>query len=171
MRFDPQLDHLLAADLSNLYLCMNKFKNFLESKIHFLGNLPHAERSEDDCIQALESLEEAYNLAVELRVPECAEILGKPGPVTVRLLEALNSIPESDYLTPPEIAEQLGAAPETVIGWIKSGQLKGANLATDHRPRYVVTPDDLAKFLESRQPQPPVKRQPKAKPAYKRFSE
>ena len=93
-----------------------------------------------------------YNLSIELRIPEATEILGKPGPAIVRLLEALNAIPETDYLTPPEIAEQLGSSPETVIGWIKSGQLKGSNLATDHRPRYVVTPDDLTEFLKSRQP-------------------
>jgi len=37
-----------------------QFKKWLKSKIQFLENLPHAERAEDDCIQALESQEEAY---------------------------------------------------------------------------------------------------------------
>jgi excisionase family DNA binding protein len=55
-------------------------------------------------------------------------------------------------LTPPEVAKQLGADPATVINWIRSGQLKASNLATGARPRYVIRPEDLDKFLGSRQP-------------------
>jgi len=54
-------------------------------------------------------------------------------------------------LSPPEIARQLGADPATVIQWIRTGQLKASNLATGHRPRYVVQPSDLEAFLKARQ--------------------
>ena len=59
--------------------------------------------------------------------------------------------PPPTVLTPPEIAKQLGADPATVIQWIRSGQLKASNLATGHRPRYVVQPADLEAFLKARQ--------------------
>ena len=148
-----------------------QFKRWLEQNIEYVQAFPDEARNPDDRIQIKGFINEAYEHAVALRLPEAAAACRR-GPATIRLIECLNAIPDTRaVLTPPEIAEQLGAAPETVTGWIKSGQLKGANLATDRRPRYVVEPDDLATFLKSRQPQPPVKRQPKAKPAYKRFSE
>ncbi|BBO34201.1 helix-turn-helix domain-containing protein [Lacipirellula parvula] len=54
-------------------------------------------------------------------------------------------------LSPPEVAELTGSAPETVIEWIKTGFLKASNLATGQRPRYMVKPADLDDFLTSRQ--------------------
>ena len=54
-------------------------------------------------------------------------------------------------LSPPEVAELTGSAPETVIEWIKTGYLKASNLATGQRPRYMVRPVDLDDFLASRQ--------------------
>jgi hypothetical protein len=147
-----------------------KFKKWLESRIQYLRGLDEIVNP-DDGPYGLELLEEAYQFAIDLNLSECAKVC-KP-PVTIGLLECLNAIPETKtVLTPPEVAEQLGAAPETVVGWINSGQLKGANLATDHRPRYVVEPDDLTAFLKSRQPQPPATRKAKAKPSgCRRFSE
>lgn len=64
---------------------------------------------------------------------------------------------ETDALTPPDVAKRLGVKPATVIGWIKSGQLKASNLSKGARPRYRVQPDDLAEFLDKRQPQQPGK--------------
>lgn len=56
-------------------------------------------------------------------------------------------------LTPPQVAKQLGVDPATVIGWIRSGQLKASNLGKgDLRPRYRVQPGDLDAFLKKRQP-------------------
>jgi hypothetical protein len=49
-----------------------------------------------------------------------------------------------------------------VLAWIRSGELKASNLSKGSRPRYRVTPDDLAAFLKSRQPEPPTPRQRKA---------
>lgn len=54
-------------------------------------------------------------------------------------------------LSPPQVAELTGSAPETVIEWIKTGFLKASNLATGQRPRYMVKPADLDAFLASRQ--------------------
>ena len=149
-----------------------QFKKWLQQKIEYVQAFPDEARNPDDHIQIQGFIDEAYEHAVDLRLPDAAAAC-QPGPVAVRLLECLNAIPETKtVLTPPEIAEQLTTAPETVIGWIKSGQLKGANLATDHRPRYVVEPDDLAAFLTSRQPQPPATRKVKAQQSgYRRFSE
>ena len=148
-----------------------EFKKWLNDKIEFLQGLQEF-GFEDDYIYAQGLIDEAYDYAIDLGLPDAAAACRK-GPMTIRLLECLNAIPETKtIITPPEIAEQLGTAPETVVGWIESGQLKGSNLATDYRPRYVVEPDDLAKFLESRQPQPLVPRKAKTqKSGYRKFSE
>ena len=61
--------------------------------------------------------------------------------------------------TVADVARQLHTSPDTVRGWIKSGQLAAANLATGSRPRYVITKADLDAFLKSRRPQPTIKRQ------------
>lgn len=62
----------------------------------------------------------------------------------------------ADALTPPAVAKRLGVSPETVIGWIKSGQLKASNIGKgSQKPRYRITPDDLATFLKKQQPEPP----------------
>lgn len=60
---------------------------------------------------------------------------------------------DDQALTPPEVAKRLGVKPATVVSWIKSGQLKASNLSKGVRPRYRVQPDDLADFLDKRQPQ------------------
>jgi hypothetical protein len=54
-------------------------------------------------------------------------------------------------LTPPVIARMWGISPEKVLAWIRSGELRAMNAATDpsSRPRYLVAIKDLAAF-ESR---------------------
>ncbi len=64
----------------------------------------------------------------------------------------------TDTLKPGDVAKQLSVSPATVIGWIRSGQLKAANIAKGPRPRYVIRPSDLDAFLKMRQPEPPAKR-------------
>jgi hypothetical protein len=69
-----------------------------------------------------------------------------------------------EILTPPQVAKQLGVDPNTVIGWIRTSQLKGANVGSgDQRPRYKIKRTDLDDFLESRQPEAPRKRQRRPK--------
>ena len=53
--------------------------------------------------------------------------------------------------TPKQVGEILGSAPETVIRWIREGQLKANNLATGARPRFVIRPADIDDFLVRRQ--------------------
>jgi hypothetical protein len=82
------------------------------------------------------------------------------GPIEVRrylaeCITATTPAPEPSpdkLLTPPQVAEQLGSDPATVISWIRSGQLKASNLATGPRPRFVIQPADLDAFLKARQP-------------------
>lgn len=67
------------------------------------------------------------------------------------------------WLTPPEIARQLGIDPSKVVAWIRRGELVAANLAEHRggRPRFRVSPDALQQFLVGRQttPEPkPVRR-------------
>lgn len=79
----------------------------------------------------------------------------------------------SRYLTPPEIATRFGCKPETVIVWIRNGELAAINLARrgSLRPRYRVSPQALATFEQVRSVVPkaaPV-RKPRRDLKIKRF--
>jgi hypothetical protein len=82
------------------------------------------------------------------------------GPIEVRrylaeCIAATTPVPEpvrEKLLTPPQVAEQLGSDPATIINWIRSGQHRASNLATGSRPRFVIQPSDLDAFLRARQP-------------------
>jgi hypothetical protein len=81
---------------------------------------------------------------------------------------------QSRYKTPPEIATRFGCKPETVIAWIRNGELAAINLARrgSLRPRYRVSPEALAAFEQARSvvPRtPPVRRKPSRKLPIKRF--
>jgi hypothetical protein len=69
----------------------------------------------------------------------------------------MSQIAQSRHLTPPKIATRLGVAPETVIGWIRDGELIASNVAkrSCRRPRYRVDPADLEAFLATRRPNAP----------------
>jgi len=61
------------------------------------------------------------------------------------------------FLTPARVAEELGVKPERIIGWIRSGQLRGVNLGDGlKKPRFRIAPADLEAFLIARTVQPPV---------------
>lgn len=65
---------------------------------------------------------------------------------------------ERGVLNPPDVAERLRVSPDTVHGWIRSGQLKASNLAAPgRRPRYKIRREDLDNFLAKRQPTTPPK--------------
>ena len=63
-------------------------------------------------------------------------------------------------LTPPQVARRLGVKAQRVRAWIRSGELKAANLSDATRPRYRVDPIDLQIFLQRRSagPAPKVSR-------------
>lgn len=69
----------------------------------------------------------------------------------------------SRWLSPPQVAEQLGIDPEKVIAWIRRGELNAVNVAENigGRPRYRIDPQELAAFLQRRSTSPapkPVRR-------------
>lgn len=61
------------------------------------------------------------------------------------------------WVTPPEIAKQLGIDPEKVLTWIRQGELSAVNVAQSPlgRPRWRIDPKDLEKFLDRRRATPP----------------
>ena len=77
------------------------------------------------------------------------------------------------YLTPPEIAKRFGCKPETVIVWIRNGELAAIDLARrgSMRPRYRVSPEALATFELTRTvaPRTPPVRGPRHDPRIKKF--
>lgn len=70
----------------------------------------------------------------------------------------MSSLPE--YSTPPEAAEVLRVDPDTVRGWIESGELAASNLAsrTATRPRWRISREALEAFLAGREPRPAIRR-------------
>lgn len=56
------------------------------------------------------------------------------------------------YLTPPQVAECYGVDVKKIVGWIKRGELRAVNVATTTggRPRYRISPSDLAAFENAR---------------------
>ncbi|MEX0700725.1 MAG: helix-turn-helix domain-containing protein [Planctomycetales bacterium] len=56
------------------------------------------------------------------------------------------------YLTPADVADILGVAPESVVAWLRSGELVGIDVSRpgSSRPRYRISPDALAAFVAAR---------------------
>ena len=56
-------------------------------------------------------------------------------------------------ITPPEVAKRYGVSAETVLDWIRSGELRAINVARKSatRPRYRVDISDLDEFERGRQ--------------------
>lgn len=71
------------------------------------------------------------------------------------------------YLSPPDVARRYGVDPGKVLGWIRRGELRAVNVVATvgSRPRFRISPADLAAFEARRAagPQPKVarKRRPK----------
>ncbi len=57
-----------------------------------------------------------------------------------------------EKLTPPELARRWGIKPEKVLAWIRSGELRAINAATQQsgRPRYLIDPDEVEAFEQRR---------------------
>jgi excisionase family DNA binding protein len=64
----------------------------------------------------------------------------------------------NNWLTVPSIAESLGIDAGKVLGWLRSGELTGVNVAhrRDGRPRWRVSAEALEQFLQRRQSSPPA---------------
>jgi excisionase family DNA binding protein len=70
-------------------------------------------------------------------------------------------------LTVPEVAKLLRVRPDKVLSWIRSGRLRGYNVAEreNGRPKYRVNPDDLRAFTQQRAVTQPA---PKGRPVGRR---
>jgi hypothetical protein len=68
--------------------------------------------------------------------------------------------PSRKKLTPPQLAALWGIDVQKVLHWVKTGELKAINLATDRngRARYAIDVADIAIFEASRSVQPPPPR-------------
>jgi len=55
-------------------------------------------------------------------------------------------------ITPPELARRWGISPDKVLSWIRNGELRAVNVATNSnsRPRFVIDEKDIAAFEERR---------------------
>jgi len=61
------------------------------------------------------------------------------------------------YMTPPELAAELGVEAQKIVDWITAGELAAVNVAADahgRRPRWRVSREDLELFLRGRANKP-----------------
>ncbi len=86
-----------------------------------------------------------------------ARINDSPAAAALTLADALQSQvnrPANQPLTVPEVAKLLRVRPDKVLSWIRSGRLRGYNVAEreNGRPKYRVNPEDLEAFTRLRVP-------------------
>jgi len=62
------------------------------------------------------------------------------------------------FLTPPAVAERYGVDVHKIIGWIRRGELHAVNVGDgSQRPRYRISPADLAAFEAARSATPQLR--------------
>jgi excisionase family DNA binding protein len=93
--------------------------------------------------------------------------LPPPSPPPAAAPQASHSAPPNQPLTVPEVAKFLRVHRDKVLSWIRSGRLRGFNVAEKEngRPKYRVKPDDLEAFINTRMPFQPI---PKGRPPGRR---
>lgn len=70
-------------------------------------------------------------------------------------------VASAQYLTPPKVAERLAVDSHRVLGWIRRGELRAVNVGDgSQRPRFRISPADLALFEATRSagPEPKISR-------------
>lgn len=131
---------------------IESYRRWLQKKLDWMEEFPPHNMSLIDWEEANEIVERAKEYAFLLKVKAKTTVKAPPRQQLVELFNATEPPePPPTALTPPQVAKQLGVAPETVISWIRTGFLVASNLATGTRPRYVVKPSDLEDFMASRQ--------------------
>lgn len=80
-------------------------------------------------------------------------------------MPVLKTKPPREWITPPMIAAEIGSHPETVIGWIRSGELPAADFSRrgSLKPRFRVKREDFDAFLRRRSVVAPPKSAPRRK--------
>jgi len=69
------------------------------------------------------------------------------------------------FLTPPQVAEELGVRPHKVLAFIRNGELKASDLSErpGGRPRWKIARTDLQAFLDARAAPKPSRPRRRAK--------
>lgn len=138
---------------------MSTFPQWLRQQLNALDRLEsHPDPPEHVFDDVAAMIRDAGRRAAKAGIPAAVEACDiRPGPVAIDLArkilaECLAATgDESASLTPPQAAKRLGVSPETVIGWIRSGELKAANVGKGKkRARYRIEPDALAEFQRKR---------------------
>jgi excisionase family DNA binding protein len=138
------------------------YKNWLKRQLRKLDTLDDEldENQYDDLREVI--YESARRASLEGNVEAiqaCKMRHGGAAPDLVRevLAECLATIENQTptHLTPPVVAKKLSVSRDTVLNWIRNGELKASNIAQrGKRPRYRITPEALAKFEQMRNPEP-----------------
>ena len=73
-------------------------------------------------------------------------------------VSANESLPERLWLSPPAIGKRLGVKPDKVRRWIRSGELRASDFATElgDKPLYKVHLTELIAFIQRREVNPPT---------------
>lgn len=72
----------------------------------------------------------------------------------------------SSTLSVRDVCEHFDVGEHTVLGWIRSGELRAVNVGRRQgakKPRWRITPEALAAFEQLRTPTPPPPRTPRKK--------
>ncbi|GEM_PF-1223890 len=115
--------------------------------------------------EAGDTIRAARRIAIGLDRPDVAKICRiRTGPLALPVAQEILSaclqslrkrrpadLP-SDLLTPPQVAQRYGVSPDTVRGWIASGQLPAVNVGKGSRPRFRISADALREFDAKRPP-------------------
>ncbi len=111
------------------------------------------------------------NAVTQKLYDQCLEMTGNDRTAAAQLVlaDALQNGRKSSFLdaplTLPEVASHLRVRREKVLHWIRSGELRGYNVAARQegkRPKYRIDPEELRRFAERRQVTPPA---PAGRPA------
>jgi len=114
------------------------------------------------------------NAAVTREYTEYLELTGNEAAAASLVLAAAlrdqqagNTASPVRPLTVPEVARFLRVRPNKVLSWIRSGRLRGYNVAEreNGQPKYRVNPDDLQAFQQQRAITRPA---PKGRPVGRR---
>lgn len=83
--------------------------------------------------------------------PPCRGVFHAPSTPTGEK-QQMTMMPHNDRWTPAQLAARLGVATRKVHSWIRAGELRAVNIATDPngRPRWVIDMADLQAFEQRR---------------------
>ena len=125
--------------------------------------------------ECLVIIHEAGDRAARLGLPQIVEKtrrfkrLATPGEAKAIIAECLAALTPTNTgpMTVPEVAKLLRVRPDKVLAWIRSGRLRGYNVAEKEngRPKYRINPADLEAFIQRRAVTQPA---PKGRPAGRR---